>query len=265
VIRGAERAATSVGDAVMIAATRTASGRDLAFSIAGKTDGLVVMARSLPEADIAVLSRSVPVVVLAGYSAADGPDFVGADNRSGSREITAHLIEVHGHTDLAFLAGPGDSPDSGERFEGFCEALRQAGLPVPGEPAATGGFTEAGGRQAVAAMLAGGRTPRAIVCGNDEMAIGALIALRARRLRVPADVAVTGFDDIAAAHHVRPGLTTVRQPMRELGEQSVQMLIGRITDPAAPRQSVILPTRTVIRRSCGCRPRPAGTGQPRKA
>jgi LacI family transcriptional regulator len=285
VIRGAERAATSVGDAVMIAATRTASGRDLAFSIASKTDGLVVMARSLSEADIAVLSRSVPVVVLAGNSGDDGPDFVGVDNRSGSREITAHLIEVHGHTDLAFLAGPADSPDSGERFEGFCQALRQAGLPVPGEPTASGGFTEAGGREAVAALLAGelpagaltageltardlttgGRTPRAIVCGNDEMAIGALIALRARRLRVPADVAVTGFDDIAAAHHVRPGLTTVRQPMRELGEQSVRMLLDRIADQAAPRQSVMLPTRTVIRRSCGCRPRPTGKGQPRKA
>ena len=265
VIRGAERAATSVGDAVMIAATRTASGRDLAFSIAGKTDGLVVMARSLSEPDIAALSRSVPVVVLAGYSAEDGPDFVGADNRSGSREITQHLIEVHGHTDLTFLAGPADSPDSGERFEGFCEALWQAGLPGPGEPAATGGFTEAGGLQAVAAMLAAGRTPRAIVCGNDEMAIGALIALRARRLRVPADVAVTGFDDIAAAHHVRPGLTTVRQPMRELGEQSVRILLGRITNQAAPRQSVMLPTRTVIRRSCGCRPRPTGKGEPRKA
>lgn len=270
VIRGAERAATSAGDAVMIAATRTASGRDLAFSVAGKTDGVVVMARSLSEADITALTRSVPVVILAGRYAGDGPDFVGADNRSGSREITAHLIEVHGHTDLAFLAGPADSPDSGERFEGFCEALAQAGLPVPGEPAASGGFTEAGGRQAVAALLArrrgpagggrgsvdGGRAPRAIVCGNDEMAIGALLALRAKRLRVPADVAVTGFDDIAAAHHVRPGLTTVRQPMRDLGEQSVRMLLGRIADPAAPRQSVILPTKTVIRRSCGCRPRP---------
>jgi LacI family transcriptional regulator len=273
VIRGAERAATSAGDAVMIAATRTASGRDLAFSVAGKTDGVVVMARSLSEADITALSRSVPVVMLADRYAGDGPDFVGADNRSGSREITTHLIEVHGHTDLAFLSGPPDSPDSGERFEGFCEALRQAGLPVPREPAATGGFTEAGGRQAIAALLSGGRwsvggrrgsvgggrAPRAIVCGNDEMAIGALLALRAKRLRVPADVAVTGFDDIAAAHHVRPGLTTVRQPMRELGEQSVRMLLARIADPAAPRRSVILPTKTVIRRSCGCRPRPGKT------
>jgi LacI family transcriptional regulator len=257
VIRGAERAATSVGDAVMIAATRTASGRDLAFSVASKTDGLVVMARSLSETDIAALSRSVPVVVLADHYVGDGPDFVGADNRGGSREITTHLIRVHGHTDLAFLAGPADSPDSGERFAGFCEALRHADLPVPGEPIASGGFTEAGGQQAVAALLAEGRAPRAIVCGNDEMAIGALIALRAGRLRVPADVAVSGFDDIAAAHHVRPALTTVRQPMRELGEQSVRMLLATIADPAAPRRSVVLPTQTVIRRSCGCRKRAA--------
>jgi LacI family transcriptional regulator len=257
VIRGAERAAASVGDAVMIAATGTASGRDLAFSVAGKTDGLVVMARSLSETDIAALSRSVPVVILADRYAGDGPDFVGADNRTGSREITRHFIQVHRHTDLAFLAGPPDSPDSGERFAGFCEALRQAGLPVPGAPAATGGFTEAGGQQAVAAMLARGRAPRAIVCGNDEMAIGALIALRAGRLRVPADVAVSGFDDIAAAHHVRPALTTVRQPIRELGERSVRLLLARIADPAAPRQSVMLPTETVIRNSCGCRTRSA--------
>jgi LacI family transcriptional regulator len=274
VIRGAERAATSVGDAVMIAATRTASGRDLAFSIAGKTDGLVVLARSLSEADVAALSRSVPIVVLAGHYAGDGylgdgPDFVGADNRSGSREITSHLIQVHGYTDLAFLAGPPDSPDSGERFAGFCEALRQADLPVPGEPTATGGFTEAGGKQAVTALLseglAEGPAPRAIVCGNDEMAIGALIALRAGRLRVPADVAVSGFDDIAAAHHVRPALTTVRQPMRELGERSVRMLLARIADPAAPRQSVVLPTETVIRSSCGCRARSSARNDPRRA
>jgi LacI family transcriptional regulator len=262
VIRGAERAAAAAGDAVMIAATRTASGRDLAFSVAGKTDGLVVMARSLSETDVAALARSVPVVVLADHHAGDGPDFVGADNRSGSREVTTHLIRVHGHTDLAFLAGPADSPDAGERFAGFCEALRQAGLPVPDEPAAAGGFTETGGRQAVAALLAEGRVPRAVVCGNDEMAIGALIALRAGQLRVPADVAVSGFDDIAAAHHVRPGLTTVRQPMRELGEQSVRTLLTRIADPAAPRQSVVLPTRTVIRRSCGCRARAGGGPRP---
>ena len=265
VIRGAERAATSAGDAVMIAATRTASGRDLAFSVAGKTDGLVVMARSLSEADIAALSRSVPVVVLAGHYAADGPDFVGADNRSG--QPGDHHAPDRG--ERSHRSGlPGRSPGLAGLRRAVRGVLRRAAAGGPARArraAAPGGFTEAGGRQAVAALLAEGRVPRAIVCGNDEMAIGALIALRARRLRVPADVAVTGFDDIAAAHHVRPGLTTVRQPMRELGEQSVRMLLGRIADPAAPRQSVMLPTQTVIRRSCGCRPRPASTGQPRKA
>jgi LacI family transcriptional regulator len=255
VIRGAERAATSVGDAVLIAATHCASGRDLAFSVAGKADGLVVMARSLPESDIAALTRSVPVVVLANRYANNGPDFVGADNRGGCREITTHLIRVHEYTDLAFLAGPPDSPDSGERFAGFCEALRLAALPVPDSPTGAGWFTEAGGRQATMALLAAGRRPRAIVCGNDEMAIGALTALRASRLRVPVDVAVTGFDDIATARHIRPALTTVRQPMRQLGEQAVRVLLARMSDPAAPPQSVVLPTEGVIRRSCGCRGR----------
>jgi LacI family transcriptional regulator len=259
VIRGAERAATSAGHAVLIAATHIASGRDLAFMVAGKVDGLVVMARCLSDQDVAALSRSVPVVVLANRYAGDGPDYVGADNRSGSRAITAHLIRVHACTDLAFLAGPTDSPDSGERFAGFCEALREADLPAPDWPTARGGFTEAGGGAAVAALVAEGRRPQAIVCGNDEMAIGALSALRAHRLRVPADIAVTGFDDIGVAHHVSPALTTVRQPIRALGEEAVRILLDRIHDRSAPRNSVVLPTEVVIRSSCGCR---AGSARP---
>jgi LacI family transcriptional regulator len=265
VIRGAERAATSVGDAVLIAATQTASGRDLAFSVAGKVDGLVVLARSLPDDDVLALSRSVPVVLLAAFLARGGPgvagpDFVGADNRGGSRAITAHLIEAHGHTDLAFLAGPAGSPDSEERFAGFCAALREAGLPEPARPAAAGLFTEAGGEQAVRELIASGRRPRAIVCGNDEMALGALIALRAAKLRVPADVAVTGFDDIAAARRARPALSTVRQPIRELGERSVRLLLSRIAAPQSPRRSVVLPTASATRRSCGCTGRATSGG-----
>lgn len=253
VIRGAERAATAVGDAVLIAATQCESGRDLAFSVAGKVDGLVVMARSLSDEDVDMLARTLPVVMLANNRTRSGLDFVGADNRTGARDVTAHLITEHGYEDLAFVGGPPQSPDSDDRFAGFCDALAQAGRPVPDAPEASGGFTEAGGEQAVRAMLAQ-RTPRAIVCGNDEMAIGALAALRAARLRVPADVAVTGFDDIAATRHVRPALTTVHQPMRELGERAVQVLLGRLADPGGPPFTVVLPTETVVRGSCGCTP-----------
>jgi LacI family transcriptional regulator len=252
VIRGAERAATSVGDAVLIAATRNAPGHDLALSVAGKVDGLVVMARSLPDRDLANISRSVPVVVLAARRAPRRLDFVGADNRGGARQITQHLIDVHGYRDLAFVGGPAQSPDSIERFIGFGEALAAAGLPVPDSADGDGGFTEAGGERATQALLVGGRRPRAVVFGNDEMAIGALSALRSLRLRVPGDIALTGFDDIAAGRHVRPALTTVRQPMRDLGEQAVRALLRRLADPQAPRQSLILPTELVVRRSCGC-------------
>jgi len=256
VIRGAERAATSVGDAVLIAATHTSSGRQLAFSLAGKVDGLVVMARSLSDHDITAIARSVPVVLLA-HRARRGLDVVGADNRGGAREITNHVIETHRCREIAFVGGPARSPDSVARFAGFQEALRTAGLPVPNEPDATGGFTESGGAQAMRELLASGRRPpQSIVFGNDEMAIGALGVLRAARIRVPADIAITGFDDIAAARHVRPMLTTVRQPMRQLGERSVRLLLERLDQPDAPRRSITLPVEIVPRRSCGCRPRP---------
>lgn len=256
VIRGAERAATAAGDAVLIAATRGASGRTLAYSVAGKVDGLVVMARSLAERDIRAISRSVPVVVLANRTSRDSLDCIGADNRSGIKEIVGHLVQVHAYRDLVFVGGPARSPDSVERFAGFREALRAEGLPDRSSPDGEGGFTEVGGARAVRAMLADRPPPHAIVCGNDEMAIGALTVLRAAKLRIPGQVAVTGFDDIALARHVRPALTTVHQPMRDLGEQAVQMLLDRIKDPTAPRRRAILPTQLMVRRSCGCRRAP---------
>ncbi len=255
VIRGAERAATAVGDAVLIAATRGTSGRELAYSVASKVDALVVLARSLPERDIATLARSVPIVVLANRSIRTRCDSVGADNRGGMRDLVTHLVREHHHTDLVFVGGPPRSPDSMERFAGFREALLTAGLDAPDAPDADGSFTVTGGARAVREILSTRRPPQAVACGNDEMTIGALSVLRAAKLRVPGEVAVTGFDDIASSRHLRPALTTVRQPMRDLGEQAVRLLLERVADPAAPRRSVVLPTRTVIRHSCGCRRR----------
>jgi LacI family transcriptional regulator len=258
VIRGAERAATAAGDAVLIAATRGSTGRELAFSVAGKVDGLVVMARSLSEPDVASIAMSVPVVILATRSPGSADfDRVGADNRGGARTIVEHLITRHACRDLAFIGGPARSPDSIERFAGFCEALGAAGLPASSTPDARGDFTETGGARAMQELLNHPRLPHAVVCGNDEMAIGALAVLRAARVKVPGDVRVTGFDDIAAARHTHPSLTTVRQPMQDLGHQAVRAVLARLVDRTGARLEIVLPTQPVLRRSCGCRARPS--------
>lgn len=259
VIRGAEAAATTAGDAVLIAATRGRTGRELAFSIASKVDGLVVLARSISAQDIAALSRQVPVVTVATRSRANPHDDVSVDNRAGMRALVEHLLTVHRLTDLEFIGGPARSPDSMERFAGFRAALESHALPGPTVPAADGGFTESGGRRAVEQMLAGRtRPPQAVVCGNDEMAVGAYHVLRSARLSIPRDVAVTGFDDIAAARHMRPQLTTVSQPMRDVGHQAVARLLARIAEPDAARRAVVLPTELRVRGSCGCGARRAG-------
>jgi LacI family transcriptional regulator len=164
-----------------------------------------------------------------------------------------HLVADHGYTDIVFVGGPARSPDSMERFAGYREALRGHGHAVPKSPNADGGFTEVGGARAVTNLLAGRpQPPEAIVCGNDQMAIGALDVLRKARLSVPSDVALTGFDDISSARHLHPPLTTVHQPMRDVGELAVRMLLERIAQPDAKRRSVVLPTEPMIRRSCGC-------------
>jgi len=257
VIRGAERAATAAGDAVLIAATRGRTGRELAFAVAGKVDGLVVLARSISWQDVAALSRSLPIVTVATRSRSNPFDDVSVDNRGAMHVLVDHLVGHHGYTDLAFVGGPARSPDSMERFAGYREALRSHGLQVPKSPDADGGFTEVGGARAVAALLEGRPPPEAIVCGNDEMAIGALGVLRKAKLSIPGDVAVTGFDDIASGRHIRPALTTVHQPMRDVGEQAVRMLLDRILQPEAKRRALVLPTEPRIRRSCGCGARTA--------
>lgn len=253
VLRGAEQAATAVGDALLIAATRGRSGRDLAYSVAGKTDGLVLFARSLTRSDTVALAGLVPIVTVGRAGSRLPYDDVSVDNRGGMRVLVEHLLTRHGLRRLAFVSGPLRTPDSIARFAGFRDALTAAGLPAPDKPTAEGAFTEAGGELAAEVILAADRQVQAIVCANDEMAIGVRAVLRRNQLRVPADIAVTGFDDIAASRHLRPGLTTVHQSMREVGIQAVSLLLQRLREPAAARNSVVLAAEAVIRRSCGCR------------
>ena len=261
VIRGMERAARRSGYAVLIAASHHRDDSGLVLSIAGRCDGLVVLARTAPLAMIEHVATRIPVVLLATEEgqgrAGRAIDFLAVANETGAYQVTAHLADAHGYTDICFIAGPPDSPDSGRRLDGFQRAtaglagLRNEVLVYYGD------FTTAGGRRVAERIIAGGRVPRALVCANDQTAIGVMAALQHAGLSVPGDVAVTGFDGIRLGRHLRPGLTTVVQPMAALGDTAVTMLKDRIggagpRQPALPHRTVELPVRLELRGSCGC-------------
>jgi LacI family transcriptional regulator len=257
VIRGMERSARRRGYAVLIVASHHSDDGRLVLSIAGRCDGLVVLARTAPFAMIAHVAARIPVLLMAtqrdAVTAGDGDrgvDYLTVANEAGAYQVTSHLVDAHGYTDICFIAGPPDSPDSASRFDGFRRAM--AGRHAVGHPAYHGDFTTAGGRRVGEQIIATGPVPRALVCANDQMAIGVMAALQHTGLNVPDDVAVTGFDGIQLGRHLRPGLTTVVQPMAALGETAVTMLTDRISGAAPPQRTVELPVRLEVRDSCGC-------------
>ncbi|AZM44624.1 LacI family transcriptional regulator [Streptomyces sp. WAC 06738] len=252
VIRGMERAARRRGYALLISASPADRAGESMAEIAGRVDGLALLAQQWPAAELDVVSRRLPLVVLAGQRH-PGLDRVEVANFDGQLALTRHLLSEHGLHRLAFLGGPEDSPDAEARFRGFQAALLEEGLEVPERPDTRGDLTLAAGRKAVAELLdRDGPRPQGLVCANDQMAVGALQALAERSIAVPGDMSVTGFDGIPLSGAVSPPLTTVRQPMGRLGEEAVEVLLARLADRTLPVESRTLPTVLVRRASCGC-------------
>ena len=222
-------------------------------ALTGKADGILIGEGFAASSIIERLAARVPVVVIAGTPGERAADVVAADNFSGSAAIITHLITVHGKRRLFHVDGPANSPDVGQRRLALEYVLRshpQCRLigSAPGILSVRSG--ELAGRDLVARY--GPALPDAVVCANDQMAIGVLRAFGAAGVRVPEDVAVVGFDDIALGSLYDPTLTTVYQPMRMLGEQACARLLDRIADPTLSPTVELLPTELVLRSSCGC-------------
>jgi LacI family transcriptional regulator len=253
VILGYEEASAADGQSVLVLATHgRAASTSLVHDLADRVDGLVLLGRTVSDAEVAELeSIGVPLVLLARPSTGTA-DSVRAENRNAARQLTAHVIG-HGHERIAFVGDPHASPDAAERWAGFADAHRAAGR-HPWRPAIPSGFRESDGRAAALAALAEEPRPTALVCANDEIAMGALDASRGLGLGVPGQLAVTGWDDVPAARHLYPPLTTVRQPMLDLGRRAAELLRDRITTHRTEPRHEVLPTEIVIRESCGCPP-----------
>ncbi|MGP3775633.1 LacI family DNA-binding transcriptional regulator [Streptomyces sp. SDT5-1] len=258
IIRGMERAARRHGYALLIAASPKGGPESQVAKVAGRSDGFAVMARTVPTEDLEVIAQRQPVVMLAGPrepDVLDHLDHVEVANADGQRELTRHLIEDHGLRRLTYVGAAEDSPDVRARFRGYVEACRAAGIPAPEEPdVSVGMMTQAEGARAADALLdRPGERPQAVLFANDQLAVGALHSFERRGVRVPEDIAVTGFDGIALGRLVRPALTTVHQPMRQMGEEAVELLVRRLTGRRAHSPvSKVLPVSVVRRASCGC-------------
>jgi LacI family transcriptional regulator len=229
------------------------------FALARKSDGLILHDQVLDADQLERLSRQVPVVTLAGVATPTTSN-VGGDNQGSMRELARHLVREHGYRTLAYLGGHPDSPDNLARQAAFSDEVAAAGGTFTGGPQWEGNYCAAGGARVIERLLASGgaeKLPRAIACANDQTALGVVYALMQHGLDVPGDVAVTGFDDIPVARHLRPQLTTVRQPIQELGATAFEVLYSMINDAGHAPRNIVLPTRLIPRESCGCRPDPA--------
>ncbi|WP_017197166.1 LacI family DNA-binding transcriptional regulator [Arthrobacter sp. M2012083] len=249
--RGVELECWRRGQALFVGGGNPENNEAVLSDIAGRVDGLAVFPRSVPSEVLARIARRIPVVEVSESELNRDLDHVTVDNASGIRAMTEHLLSEHGMTRLMFLGGM-PSSDNDQRLRAFLGTLHDSGLSPANESKYPCGSDE-GIAEVVASLCNDGNLPDAIVCATDQDALMVLDSLAAAGISVPTEVAVTGFDGIAAGRVVRPSLTTVRQPMEQMGRTLVRLLLERLDHPEKPPAAVRLPIRLVVRESCGCK------------
>jgi LacI family transcriptional regulator len=179
-----------------------------------------------------------------------GLPVVVAENRKGGRAAVEHLLSL-GHRRIAFIAGSHYTGQSAERQAAYVEALTDAGITIDADLMVAGHFVQAGGYAATEQLLALPQRPTAIFAANDEMAFGAIDAVHSQGLRVPDDISVVGFDDIATASYIHPPLTSLRQPLAELSACAVDELLAVIGGQAVQARKITFPLQLIVRKSTG--------------
>ncbi|WP_255950784.1 LacI family DNA-binding transcriptional regulator [Streptomyces odontomachi] len=213
-------------------------------------DGVVIQPMALTGAEAReIVGPDLPLVLLTAETGDVPADRVVTDDTSGLTEAVRHLVS-RGMPEIGFIGGPPGAVSGPLRLAGFEAAMAAAGLEVRRQWIAHAPFTRGGGAAAATSLLHGTDRPRALLCANDLMAIGATEAVRAAGLRVPDDLAIVGFDDIETAALVTPRLTTVVNPAPAVGDASARTILWRVENgPDAPYRRVLLPTHLVVRDS----------------
>ncbi len=216
-----------------------------------RVDGIVFVASGNDSSGVqAFLQQKIPVVILDRELKAMKSDSVVVDNRDGGYQATKHLIRGN-HRRIGCICGPKTLTLAKERLQGYKDALSEAGLPVDPTLIKNGDFHIEGGYSAVQVLLSLSNRITAVFASNDLMAVGALRGISACKLRVPDDVAVVGFDNFAFAKYTEPPLTTVAQPIREMGKLATELVMARVNGEHREPQRHLLEASLVVRGSCG--------------
>ena len=252
VVRGIEQVAQKGGYAVLLGDTQDDPAREaeyLHLVQSRQADGVIQLsARIDPKALSRLWSAGSPAAIVNACECVD-IDFcprIRIDNAAAGRAMTEHLLAL-GHRRIGVLTGPPRSPLTRDRLAGHRQALEAAGVAYDPALTVVGDFSPQSGFDG-ALKLAGAR-PTALFCFSDEMAVGAMRALRTLGLGVPGDVSVAGFDDIDLAHFTEPPLTTIAQPMEDLGRTAMGVLLDILNGGQPGGSTEILPTRLVVRDS----------------
>ena len=245
VVLGYEAAAAELDHAVLILSTHGRDDADaLASQLAARTDGLVVLAGTVSDVLVQrLVGRGTPVVLVA-RKPVDGADSVNAENTSAAARLAHHLVDVGAQT-IRFVGDPSATTDAAERYESLAATAGARGADVTVE--VTTGFGEDAGLRVAADAVSGSGLPDAFACANDELALGLWLGLRQVGVTVPDDTMISGWDDVMAARHA--GLTTVRQPMRELGARAALLLDELIKRTREVPVHEVLATDLIVRTS----------------
>jgi LacI family repressor for deo operon, udp, cdd, tsx, nupC, and nupG len=254
ILQGIEDAAQRAGYAVLLGDTQHNARREERYALMLKhkeADGLIFLGHRLPKAAAeivrAMTPRCAPIVNGCEFSPHLGVPGVHIDNAKAASEAMDHLYGL-GHRRIGVVTGPLLSPLSRDRLRGTraraaAEHAEEDLIIIPGD------FSIASGVTAGEELLTSVDRPTAVFCFNDEMAMGVVEAARARHVRLPEELSIVGFDDIRFASHVNPPLTTIAQPMREIGESTVRMLLLILENPGVYPVPLTLPHRLVVRSS----------------
>ncbi len=251
-VRGIDSAATNAGYDLMLYTTharREKEAQHAAELASGPVDGLIfVLAVDIDNYVDRLRSQRVPFVLLDHDRDVPGSTFITAANRSGTSEAIGYLVEL-GHRRIGFITGTPGTSSARARMAGYRDALREADIDYDADLVAEGDFLETRGYEGAQLLLALDPRPTAIFTCADTAAFGALKACREAGLSVPSDISIVGFDDIPEASLVTPPLTTVRQPLQEMGATAVRLLRRLMDEPEVTPRRTELATELIIRES----------------